>query len=148
MRLVIQRVSAASVCVGKKVTGEIGQGLLVLVGVAEGDDEKDAAYLSDKVGKLRLMADSNSKMNLSVKETDSSILAVSQFTLHAGTRKGNRPSFIKAAKPEVARTLYETFLDLLEKQGIKVETGEFGSYMRIKANLDGPVTIILDSKTK
>jgi D-tyrosyl-tRNA(Tyr) deacylase len=143
MRLVIQRVSRASVKVDAKTVGSIKKGLLILVGIGENDNEETVKSLAEKVVKLRVMADENKKMNLSVKQVGGEILAVSQFTLFADTSKGNRPSFIKAADPEKANKLYEYFVRKLVEAGVKVETGEFGEYMDIESSLDGPVTIIL-----
>lgn len=155
MRLVIQRVSEASVRVSEsgKIVGKIGLGLFVLVGVKEGDTEKDSEVLAEKLAKLRVMslgsardkATEERKMNYSVKDVGGEILAVSQFTLIADTSGGNRPSFIKAAKPLLAEKIYNHFVDQLREQGIKVETGKFGEYMEIEAVLDGPVTILLES---
>src|SRR3989344_5924905 len=121
MRLIIQRVNRAEVSVSGKVSGKIGKGLFVLFGVGESDFEADAKVLAEKVSKLRIMSDDNDKMNLSVSDTNSSILVVSQFTLYADTKDGNRPSFIKAKNPQEARTLYELFLELLEQKGIDVQ---------------------------
>ena len=145
MRLVVQRVKRASVSVvgTSEIVGKIRKGLLVLVGVKEGDSKKDAEILVEKLAKLRIMADRTGKMNLSVKDVDASILAVSQFTLYADTSKGNRPSFIKAANPKLAQEVYEYFVAQLKEKGIKVETGRFGDYMEISALLDGPVTIVI-----
>ena len=147
MRLVIQRVKKASVRVSEtgKIVGNIGQGLFVLFGVKEGDTEKEAEVLAEKLVKLRIMADDKGKMNLSVKDVDASVLVVSQFTLYADTSGGNRPSFIKAAKPELAERIYNHFVEKLLKLGVKVETGQFGEYMEINADLDGPVTLFLDN---
>ena len=125
--------------------GKIGKGLFVLVGVKEGDTEKDSEALAEKLAKLRVMSDTGGKMNLSVKDVGGKVLAVSQFTLIADTSKGNRPSFIKAAKPELAEKIYNHFVEKLQKLGVKVETGMFGEYMEIDANLDGPVTIIIEN---
>ena len=146
MRVVIQRVSKASVSVDKKIVGKIDKGLFVLVGVKQGDEEKNAEELAEKLSKLRVIGDDEGKMNLSVKDTNSSVLLVSQFTLHADTSKGNRPSFIKAAEQTKAEKLYKYFIKLLREKGVKVETGEFGAYMSINTQLDGPVTIIIDSR--
>jgi len=146
MRLLIQRVSKARVSVNKKILGRVNKGLFVLVGVREGDKKKDALFLAEKLAKLRVMSDKNDKMNLSVKDVGAEILVVSQFTLYADTSKGNRPSFVKAANPLLAEELYNLFVDSLENMDIRVETGKFGAYMDIKAELDGPVTIIIDSK--
>lgn len=144
MKLVIQRVTKAQVSLtdSGEIAGEIGKGLFVLVGVGQGDSEKDAEILAEKVAKLRIMSDKTDKMNLSVKDVDAQILAVSQFTLYADTSAGNRPSFIKAAKPELAEKVYLKFVAALREKGIKVETGRFGAYMTIDAQLDGPVTIL------
>lgn len=144
MRLVVQRVKRARVArvSDKKVVGEIGLGLFVLLGVKNGDSEKDAGLLADKLAKLRVMADGSDKMNLSVNDVKGKILVVSQFTLYANTSGGNRPSFINAAFPEDAREIYETFIARLRKKNIQVETGSFGDYMEIEAILDGPVTIL------
>mgnify|MGYP000273977877 CR=1 FL=1 len=145
MRLVIQRVKEAKVSVKEKdnVVGKIKKGLFILIGVTEGDSKEDAEKLAEKVSKLRIMADKEGKMNLSIKDVDGEILVVSQFTLYADTRKGNRPSFIKASAPGLAQDIYEHFVAQLKEKGIKVETGEFGAYMKIDTELDGPVTIIL-----
>ena len=144
MKLVIQRVKKAKVTVKGKdaVVGEIGRGLFILMGVTEGDTKEEAERLAEKVSKLRIMSDKEDKMNLSIKDVEGEILVVSQFTLYADTSKGNRPSFIKAGKPELANELYEYFIDKLKEREIRVETGEFGAYMEIDAELDGPVTII------
>jgi len=146
MRLVIQRVSGACVLVGKDVVGRIDRGLFVLVGVGEGDTKEDAVVLAEKLSKMRIMADEKDKMNLSIKEVGGSVLAVSQFTLYADTSKGNRPSFIKAGKPEIAEKVYNHFVESLQGLGIETKTGKFGEYMNIDLHLDGPVTILLDSK--
>jgi D-tyrosyl-tRNA(Tyr) deacylase len=142
---VIQRVKKAKVVVkGKdKAVGEIDKGLFILIGVTEGDSKEDAEKLAEKISKLRIMADENGKMNLSIKDVDGEVLVVSQFTLYADTRKGNRPSFIKASVPGLAKDIYEHFVAQLKERGVKVETGEFGAYMEIDTELDGPVTIIL-----
>ncbi len=146
MKLVIQRVKKAKVeVVQKKIkVGEINKGILVLVGVGRGDDFSKARVLAEKLSKLRIMADNKGKMNLSVSETNSEVLVVSQFTLYADTSGGRRPSFIDAAMPEDARKVIEEFVRSLRSFGLKVETGEFGSYMEISAVLDGPVTIICE----
>ena len=124
------------------VVGKIGKGLFILVGVKKGDTEKSSEFLADKLSKLRVMSDAEDKMNLSVIDTKAGILVVSQFTLHADTSGGNRPSFINAALPDDARKIYERFIAKLREKGLKIETGSFGSYMEIEAVLDGPVTII------
>ncbi len=144
MKLVVQRVEKAKVTrvSDKKIVGEIGLGLLILVGFKKGDSEKDAETMADKLSKLRVMADELDKMNLSVIDTKSSILVVSQFTLYADISGGNRPSFINAEDPERARELYEFFIKKLKEKNIKIETGSFGDYMKIESVLDGPVTII------
>ena len=149
MRAVIQRVSRASVTINGKLKAEIGQGLLVFVGVEEADNESDAEWLSNKIIQLRIFNDSNEVMNLSVLETGGSILAISQFTLHAKTRKGNRPSYIKAARPEIAIPLYNSFVTRLSGLlGRDISTGEFGAMMQVELINDGPVTIIIDTKEK
>lgn len=145
MRAVVQRVSRAQVTVADELTGAVNKGLLVLVGVTEGDTEKDAQYLADKVTGLRIFEDENGKMNLSVKDVGGKILSVSQFTLYGDCRKGKRPSFDKAARPEAANLLYEKFNELCRQQGVQVETGVFRSHMQVELVNDGPVTILLDS---
>ena len=144
MRLVIQRVKNASVKASGTVVGEITKGLFVLVGIKKGDTEKSAEELAEKLSKLRVMADKEDKMNLSVRDVGGEILVVSQFTLYADTKGGNRPSFIQAGEPETAKKIYEHFISQLREKGIKVETGSFGDYMEISAELDGPVTILLE----
>ena len=144
MKLVIQRVKSASVSVKNRVVGKIDDGLLVLLGVGRGDDEKKADKLAGKLAKLRIMADDEKKMNLSVMDAKAKVLVVSQFTLLADTSKGNRPSFIKAADPKKASELYEYFVKKLRGKEVRVETGSFGEYMKIDAKLDGPVTILLE----
>ncbi len=146
MRLVIQRVTSSSVSVEGDVVGKIEKGLLILVGVGENDSREDATNLAEKVSKMRILADENDKMNLSVLDKKQKVLAISQFTLIADTKKGNRPSFIKAARPDKAKELYELFTRFLEDRGVEVEKGQFGEYMVIEAVLDGPVTIYLDSR--
>jgi len=149
MRAVIQRVKSASVTIDGKIRSEIGQGLLVLVGIEEADDETDSEWLAGKITQLRIFDDNNGVMNLSVIETGGSILLVSQFTLHARTKKGNRPSYIKAARPEKAIPLYEDFtLRLSGLTGKETGTGEFGAMMQVSLVNDGPVTIIIDTKAK
>lgn len=145
MRTVIQRVKKASVRVGEMVPGRIGRGYVVLVGVKEGDSEKEAIGLAKKILELRVMADEEDKMNKSVVEVNGEILVVSQFTLYADTSRGRRPSFAKAAKPEIAEKLIEKFANELKKSGLRVEKGEFGAKMEVELVNDGPVTIILDS---
>lgn len=149
MKTVIQRVSKASVTIDGSVVSEITRGLLVLVGIEEADSEEDIKWLSAKLVNLRIFADENQVMNLSVKDADGDILVVSQFTLHALTKKGNRPSYIKAAKPEIAIPLYERFVKQLETDlGKKISTGQFGADMQVSLCNDGPVTIIIDTKNK
>ena len=144
MRLVVQRVKKAKVTKveGKRVVGEIAHGLFVLVRFKKGDSEKDAEGLAQKLSKLRVMSDKEDKMNLSVGDSKGSMLIVSQFTLHADTKGGNRPSFINAEVPEKAEKLYNFFVEKLKSMEIQVETGSFGDYMEIETVLDGPVTII------
>lgn len=144
MKAVIQRVKEASVSVKGKKIAEIGQGLLVLLGVAEGDTEEQAQKLAKKVAALRIMADEQGKMNLSVADVGGELLVISQFTLLADTSRGHRPSFIKAAEPEKARKLYELFVEELRKLDIPVRTGKFGEYMQVDLVNDGPVTILLE----
>ena len=148
MRALVQRVGKASVSVGGEVVGKIGQGLVVLVGVARGDTERDALYLADKIVNLRIFADEASKFNLSALETEGEILIISQFTLLADTRKGRRPSFEEAAPPERAETLVSFFVDRVRESGLKIETGRFQQHMLVELYNDGPVTIALDSKDK
>ena len=149
MRVVIQRVSRASVSINHKIYSEIGCGLMILAGFEEADTIEDIEWLSNKIVQLRVFDDTTGVMNLSVQETNGDLLVVSQFTLHARTRKGNRPSYIKAAKPEIAIPLYNQFLSSLETlMGKKVKTGEFGSMMQCEIINDGPVTIIIDTKNK
>ena len=144
MRLVIQRVKKSRVLGQGETVGKIGKGLFVLLGVGKKDTEKDARILAEKLVKMRIMADEQGKMNLSVKEVSAEILVVSQFTLYADTSGGNRPSFIQAADPETAEKIYNFFVQSIKEQGINVQTGSFGNYMEIEAVLDGPVTIILE----
>src|SRR3990172_10524682 len=142
MRLVVQRVTQASVKVKKQVVGQIGKGLFILVGIKKGDSLKDAETLAAKLSKLRVMADKEGKMNLSIVEVGAEVLVVSQFTLYADTSGGNRPSFINAALPDEARKIYEHFVAELRRLGVKLQTGSFGDNMEIEAKLDGPVTIL------
>jgi D-tyrosyl-tRNA(Tyr) deacylase len=146
MRAVVQRVSSASVEVDGNVVGKIKNGLLVLIGVAENDDLSDVEYLSDKITNLRIFKDENGKMNLSMIDLGYEMLAVSQFTLQGDCRKGKRPNFSDAAKPEIAKNLYEKFIIKCREFGIKVETGIFQAHMNVTLVNDGPVTILLDSK--
>jgi D-aminoacyl-tRNA deacylase len=149
MRAVIQRVSKASVRIGDKIRSEIGQGLLVFIGIEESDNDTDIDWLCNKIVQLRIFDDSNEVMNLSVLDVSENILVISQFTLHAKTRKGNRPSYIRAARPEIAVPLYNGFISKLsELMGKDVATGEFGAMMQIELINDGPVTIIIDTKEK
>jgi D-tyrosyl-tRNA(Tyr) deacylase len=145
MRIVLQRVSRASVTVEGEVVGSIGPGLLVLVGVAEGDDEAEARRLAVKTAELRVFNDAEGKFNLSLLDTGGEALVVSQFTLHADTRRGRRPSFIAAARPEVAAPVVEAYAAALEAQGVRVKRGRFGAHMAVELVNDGPVTIIIDS---
>jgi len=147
MKIVIQRVNKASVAVkeANEIVGKIGKGLFILLGIKRGDSQKQVDELVEKISKLRIMADENNKMNLSVLDTKSEILFVSQFTLYANTKDGNRPSFIEAEEPKKAKELYEYFVKKLKEKGIKVETGSFGDYMEIDCILDGPVTINLEN---
>ena len=144
MRSVAQRVRSASVRVDDRIVGEIGPGLLVLLGVAEGDGEPNARWMARKLANLRIFADDQGRMNRSVADTGGSILLVSQFTLCADTRQGNRPSFVNAAQPEVAEPLVTLTADLLREQGLDVATGEFGASMLVTLENDGPVTIVLE----
>lgn len=146
MRAVVQRVVKADVTVEEKVTGSIDQGLMVLLGVEDEDEAADAVYLADKIAGLRIFEDEDGKMNRSVKDIGGSLLAVSQFTLFGDCRKGKRPSFIKAARPEKAVPLYRKFVDLCKEQGLPVEEGIFQAEMLVRIYNDGPVTILLDSK--
>ena len=149
MRTIIQRVANASVTVESKVVAEIQKGLLVFVGIEEADTQEDLDWLVTKITQLRIFNDENEVMNLSVQDIDGDVLVVSQFTLHAATKKGNRPSYIKAAKPDIAIPMYERFVKALEsKLGKKVPTGVFGADMKVLLLNDGPVTIQIDSKNK
>lgn len=149
MKAVIQRVAKASVHINTQLKAEIGNGLLVLIGIEEADTSEDIEWLSLKLCNLRIFDDANGVMNLSVREINGEILAVSQFTLMASTKKGNRPSYIKAARPEIAIPLYQQFVRQLEQElGKSVATGEFGADMQIELLNDGPVTICIDTKNK
>ncbi len=149
MKVVIQRVSEASVTIDSQIVAQINQGLLILVGIEETDTLGDCNWLVSKIVYLRIFGDEKNVMNLSVKDCDGEIIVVSQFTLHALTKKGNRPSYIKAAKPEIAIPMYEKFIQLLELElGKKIQTGQFGTDMKVALVNDGPVTIIIDSKNK
>ena len=149
MRIVLQRVKSASVSIEGSVVGEISQGFLLLVGVGPEDTSDDASYLVRKIAGMRIFSDENGKMNLSIDQIGGKILSVSQFTLFADTKKGNRPSFTGAASPEAANQLYEEFNEKLRTEyGLTVETGEFGADMQVSLVNDGPVTIILDTKNQ
>ena len=146
MRAVLQRVTRACVRVGGETVGEIGPGLVVLLGVARDDEERDALYLVEKILSLRVFEDAEGRMNLSLAETGGALLAVSQFTLYGDVRKGRRPSWFEAAPPEVARPLYESFVAEARARGARVETGSFQAMMEVELVNDGPVTILLDSR--
>jgi len=149
MRAVIQRVSSASVTIAGQIKAAVGRGLLVFVGIEEADSTEDIEWLAGKIARLRVFPDDAGVMNRSVQETAGEILAVSQFTLHASTKKGNRPSYIRAARPEIAIPLYEAFVNKLsEELGKPVQTGEFGADMQVKLVNDGPVTILIDTKVR
>ncbi len=146
MIAVVQRVTRGKVLVDDKVYSKIDKGYVILLGMFEDDDEQDVAKLTEKITTLRIMADSDGKMNLSIQDVKGEILAVSQFTLCADLSAGRRPSFIKAKNPEEAEKLYQLFVKKLEEKGLKVKTGKFGNYMEVQIFNDGPVTIIIDSK--
>ena len=149
MKVVIQRVSSASVTIETEIVANIQAGLLVLVGIEDEDSLEDINWLSQKIINLRIFGDENQVMNLSVKDIQGDIIIVSQFTLHASTKKGNRPSYIKASKPEIAVPLYEKFVKQMELElGKKIQTGKFGADMKVALVNDGPVTLIIDSKNK
>jgi len=149
MRIVLQRVSQASVTVDGNKTADIQKGLLVLVGIEDSDTQEDIDWLVGKIIKMRIFGDENDVMNCSVQDIDGDIIVVSQFTLHASTKKGNRPSYIKASKPEFAIPMYENFVKSLEKEfNKKVQTGIFGADMKVSLLNDGPVTILIDSKNR
>ena len=148
MKALLQRVSKASVTVDQEIIGKIGNGLVILLGVAGGDTEKDARYLADKIVGLRVFGDKEGKFNLSASEVGGELLAVSQFTLLADTKKGRRPSFSDAAHPNEAEALFDKFVFLLKKSGLKVETGRFQAHMIVDIVNDGPVTIMMDSREK
>jgi len=148
MKALLQRVSGASVSVANNEVGRIGQGLVVFLGVAGGDTEKDAQYLAQKVANLRIFADAEGKFNLSALDINGDLLLVSQFTLMADTRKGRRPSFVEAAPPAQAEDLFNYFVEQARATGLKVETGRFQQYMQVDIHNDGPVTILLDSRDK
>ena len=149
MRVVIQKVTQASVSIENQIEASIDKGLLVLVGIEDGDANEDIVWLSSKIVNLRVFDDDNGVMNLSVKEVEGEVLIVSQFTLHASTKKGNRPSYIKTARPEVAIPIYEAFIKQVETLlGKRVPTGQFGAMMQVSLCNDGPVTILIDTKNK
>ena len=149
MKTVIQRVSSASVIISEKIVAQIDNGLLVLVGIEDADSQEDIHWLSQKIVNLRIFGDENDVMNLSVKDIQGDIIVVSQFTLHANTKKGNRPSYIKASKPEIAIPLYENFVQQMELElGKKIQTGKFGADMKVALVNEGPITIIIDSKNR
>ena len=149
MRIVVQRVQEASVEIDSKIISKISKGLLVLLGIENEDENSDADYLIQKLINLRIFIDNEGKMNLSIKEIDGEVLIVSQFTLHASTKKGNRPSYIRAARPENAVPLYNYFIQKVQLEFEKtIQTGEFGADMQVRLLNDGPVTIIIDSKNK
>lgn len=149
MKSVIQRVASASVTIENQFVAQINQGLLLLVGIEDLDTQEDIDWLASKIVNLRIFADDQNVMNLSVKDIKGEIIVVSQFTLHAATKKGNRPSYIKASKPDIAIPLYEKFVDQLQKEfGQKIQTGHFGADMKVALVNDGPVTILIDTKNK
>ena len=149
MKAVIQRVSKASVTVEAEILAVISNGMLILLGIEDEDTQEDISWLSNKIANLRIFSDENDVMNLSLKDSEGDAIVVSQFTLHASTKKGNRPSYIKAAKPETAIPLYEAFVKQLESDlGKQVRTGRFGADMKVELLNDGPVTIIIDTKNK
>lgn len=149
MKTVIQRVSQSSVTINNEIVAQIQKGVLVLVGIEDADQQEDIQWLSSKIANLRIFADENDIMNLSVKEINGDVIVVSQFTLHASTKKGNRPSYIKASKPEIAIPMYEKFIQHLELElGKSIQTGQFGADMKVALVNDGPVTIIIDSKNR
>jgi D-aminoacyl-tRNA deacylase len=147
MRVVVQRSKNASVTVNGEITGQISKGLVLLVGVTHDDKEEDAVFLAEKIANLRIFEDENGKMNLSLLDVGGEILSVSQFTLYGDCRKGRRPNFMEAARPEQANQLYERFNSLLREKDIKVETGIFGAMMDVELINDGPVTLIVESKS-
>lgn len=149
MRAVIQRVTEASVTISGNKVADIGTGMLVLIGIEDADTQEDIDWLASKIVKLRIFGDAEGVMNLSVREVDGGIIVVSQFTLHAATKKGNRPSYIKAAKPEFAIPMYEKFVARMELEtGKKIHTGQFGADMKVALLNDGPVTILIDTKNR
>lgn len=149
MKAVIQRVSKASVEINNNIVATINSGLLILIGIEEADSHEDIDWLISKIANLRIFGDENDVMNLSLKDIDGDVIVVSQFTLHALTKKGNRPSYIKAAKPDIAIPLYKNFVAQMELEiGKKVQTGQFGADMKVSLINDGPVTILIDTKNK
>jgi D-tyrosyl-tRNA(Tyr) deacylase len=148
LRALLQRVTEASVSAAGEVVGRVGQGLVVLLGVADGDTEKDAQYLAQKTVNLRIFSDKAGKFNLSALDIKGELLVISQFTLLADTKKGRRPSFIEAAPPSQAKELFDYFVEQAHARGLRVETGQFQQYMQVEIHNDGPVTILLDSKDK
>lgn len=149
MRVIIQRVSEASVTIDNKVKSSIGSGFLILLGITHDDTQEDIDWLTNKIIGLRVFNDENGAMNVSIKDVDGDLLVISQFTLHASTKKGNRPSFLEAAKPDIAIPLYENFVSTLSRKHTKeVYTGEFGADMKVRLLNDGPVTITIDSKNR
>ncbi|ERI08875.1 D-aminoacyl-tRNA deacylase [Aneurinibacillus aneurinilyticus] len=147
MRVVVQRSKQASVTVHGEMTGKIDSGLVLLVGITHSDTKDDAEYVAEKIANLRIFEDGDGKMNRSVKDVDGAILSVSQFTLYGDTRKGRRPSFVDAARPEQAEPLYDFFNEKLREQGLRVETGIFGAMMEVALVNDGPVTLLIESKS-
>ena len=149
MKVVIQRVSEASVTINGSKVANIQQGLLVLVGFEDADNQEDINWLATKIANLRIFGDQNEVMNLSLKDVDGEIIIVSQFTLHASTKKGNRPSYLKAAKPDMAIPLYKSFIEAMELElGKKIQTGQFGADMKVSLLNNGPVTIVIDTKNR
>ena len=149
MKVIIQRVLQASVTIESRIVSQIQEGLLILVGIEDLDNQEDIHWLTSKIINLRIFNDENNVMNLSVKDINGEMIVVSQFTLHASTKKGNRPSYIKASKPDIAIPLYESFVSQLESElGKKIQTGVFGADMNVSLVNDGPVTIVIDSKNK
>jgi D-aminoacyl-tRNA deacylase len=149
MRVILQRVTQASVTIDTIKVADIGKGLLILVGIEDADNQEDIQWLTNKIINLRIFGDNNDVMNLSVKDIDGDIIVVSQFTLHAATKKGNRPSYIKASKPDIAIPLYQNFVNQLQTDfGKNIQTGQFGADMKVSLLNDGPVTIFIDTKNK
>jgi len=149
MKLIIQRVTSAKVEIDNQINGQIDKGYLILLGIAQNDTTEDIKWLINKICKLRIFNDTNAKMNLSITDVDGEVLLISQFTLFASTKKGNRPSFTKSAKPDIAIPLYEQFIkSLTEKLGKQIQTGEFGADMQVSLTNDGPVTITIDTENK